>query len=212
MSPATTAATTAIATIAAMFAFSDAAVIGADVEERIARCADHARADDRISCLEGVIRRMAASEATTGADGSGRDQVTPPESGTDSRAAEPAITDAAERIADAVPELSTPVDAQTRVAESTTQAKSSEQLGLSEAQRDLEPLESVNVVVVALRKNAYGKLLFTTENDQLWRQTDKRKPRYRELPFEAEIRRGAAGSFFIQPLSGGISVRVKRDR
>ena len=68
------------------------------------------------------------------------------------------------------------------------------------------------MIVVAVDENAYGKLLFTTESGQVWRQTDQGRPRYRQIPFEAVIRNGAAGSFFIKPLSGGVAVRVKRSK
>jgi len=68
------------------------------------------------------------------------------------------------------------------------------------------------VVVVSVDSNAYGKLIFTTESGQVWRQTDQNRRRYRQIPFDAEIRQGAAGSFFIKPLSGGASVRVTRSK
>lgn len=100
----------------------------------------------------------------------------------------------------------------TEVAAATRSTTESEQFGLSERQRNPETLDSVNVVVVSVDSNAYGKLIFTTESGQVWRQTDMNKRRYRQIPFDAEIRRGASGSFFIRPVTGGASVRVKRSR
>ena len=93
-----------------------------------------------------------------------------------------------------------------------TESLEAQQFGLSEAEKDPEPLDSINAIVVAVNSNAYGKLLFTTESGQVWRQTDTNKRRYRQIPFEAEIRRGAAGSFFLRPLTGGPSIRVKRSK
>jgi hypothetical protein len=88
-----------------------------------------------------------------------------------------------------------------------------QQFELSEVQKQPESLDSIDVVVVSVDSNAYGKLIFTTESGQVWRQTDQRRPpRYRQIPFDAEIRQGAAGSFFIKPLSGGASVRVTRSK
>ena len=89
-------------------------------------------------------------------------------------------------------------------------ATETEQFGLSEEQIRPDPPKSVDVVVVAVSQNAYGKLKFTTDTGQVWQQTDQRNARYRDLPVEAVIRAGASGSFFIQPRSGGVSSRVKR--
>ena len=91
-----------------------------------------------------------------------------------------------------------------------TGATEAGQFGLAEEQKNPDPLESVDVVVVAVSQNAYGKLIFTTDNGQVWQQTDQRNARYRDLPVDATIRSGASGSFFIQPKAGGIASRVKR--
>ena len=91
-----------------------------------------------------------------------------------------------------------------------TGATKAGQFGLAEEQKNPDPLESVDAVVVAVSQNAYGKLIFTTDNGQVWQQTDQRNARYRDLPVDATIRSGASGSFFIQPKAGGIASRVKR--
>ncbi len=87
-----------------------------------------------------------------------------------------------------------------------------QQFGLSEVQKQPESLDSIDVVVVSVDSNAYGKLIFTTKSGQVWRQTDQNRRRYRQIPFDAEIRQGAAGSFFIKPLSGGASIRVTHSK
>jgi hypothetical protein len=92
----------------------------------------------------------------------------------------------------------------------TTGTAEAQQFGLSEVQKQSESLDSIDVIVVAVSKNAYGKLIFTTGSDQVWQQTDQGTSRYRKIPFEATIRKGASGSHFIQPQNGGVSVRVKR--
>ena len=74
---------------------------------------------------------------------------------------------------------------------------------------DDEP-DSIDVRVVKVSKDPYGKLVFTTAGGQIWYQTDKRSTRYREVPFDAIIRTAAAGSFMLRPQSGGVSIRVKR--
>jgi len=91
-----------------------------------------------------------------------------------------------------------------------TENAEAKQFGLTEEQLEHDPVTSVDVVVVKISKNAYGKLIFTTDNGQIWQQTDQRSARYRDLPVDAIIRSGASGSFFIQPRAGGIASRVKR--
>ena len=87
-----------------------------------------------------------------------------------------------------------------------------EQFGMPEEQRKSDPPESIDVVIVAVSKNAYGKLIFTTDSGQVWQQTDSRSARYRDLPIDATIRSGVSGSYFIQPRSGGMASRIKRIR
>ncbi len=73
-----------------------------------------------------------------------------------------------------------------------------------------EELDSIDVVVVRARKNPKGKFVFTTQNGQVWLQTDFRNPRYHGVPFEARIRKAAMGSFFIVPANGDLGVKVRR--
>jgi hypothetical protein len=51
-------------------------------------------------------------------------------------------------------------------------------------------------------------------NDDIpaWLQTDQRTVRYGDVPFEAEIRPASMGSFFLRPVTGGASVRVRREK
>lgn len=71
-------------------------------------------------------------------------------------------------------------------------------------------MESMDVEIIEVRKSGYGKLLFITADGQIWQQTDMKSVGYREFPFDAIIREAAAGGFFIRPLAGGVSVRVRR--
>jgi len=201
-----------------------ALTLPAENEEAIARCAKIASVGDRILCLEDTLRESSlAGEPAIAADAVVEESLTA-EAGVSAAAAAIAVgsadlthdvTEAADQsppmqvttAPQAEETIPAAVDAATVVGTSDPQ-----QFGLSEAQKNPEPLESVNVIVVAVDENAYGKLLFTTESGQVWRQTDQGRPRYRQIPFEAVIRNGAAGSFFIKPLSGGVAVRVKRSK
>jgi hypothetical protein len=196
----------------------------AENEEVIARCAKIPGVGDRILCLEDALRESSQpGEAAVAADAVVEENPTP-ESGASAAAAAVAVGSAefAEEVTEpAGQSVPTDVASATQAAETipaavdaVTAADTSEaqQFGLSKVQNKPKPLDSVNVVVVAVDRSAYGKLLYTTDSGQVWRQTDQGRPSYRQIPFDAEIRKGAAGSFFIRPLSGGAAVRVKRSK
>ena len=85
-----------------------------------------------------------------------------------------------------------------------------EKFGLKEEQ----PREAVSITVTvkAIRKNLAGRFLYTTEEGQVWLQIDTRKVRYDEVPFSAKIRSASLGSFLLKPVSGGVSVKVRREK
>ena len=196
----------------------------AEYEEVIARCAKIPSVGDRILCLEDALRGSTqAGETAIDANAVAKENPTP-----DSSVAAAALAVAAddadlvEAVTEESGQFAPPDAAPAPPAEETMPAAAAavfaadaleaRQFGLSEAEKDPEPLDSINAIVVAVNSNAYGKLIFTTESGQVWRQTDTNKRRYRQIPFEAEIRRGAAGSFFLRPLTGGPSIRVKRSK
>lgn len=193
-----------------------ATVAADDNEDEIARCARISSVGDRILCLEDALRESShAGETTVAADAVVEDSPTP---NSGASAAPPLVTvgraDVAEEVAEtagqsAPPDVVSPPQAEETVAAAVDAVTT---LGSAEAQKQPDPLDSVNVVVVSVDSNAYGKLIFTTESGQVWRQTDQSARRYRQIPFDAEIRKGASGSYFIRPLTGGVSVRVRRSR
>jgi hypothetical protein len=67
----------------------------------------------------------------------------------------------------------------------------------------------IPIVVVSIREVRGGDSRFTTEDGQVWIQTDGRRNVYPDLPFPAEIKPGAMGSVFLVP-SNGRGVRVRR--
>jgi len=114
-------------------------------------------------------------------------------------------------IANAVPTSEQTIDAEETIAlETDTHETEISNFGLPDEQKNPDPVTSIEVVVVKISKTAYGKLIFTTADGQVWIQTDRNSPRYKSLPVDMTIRDGASGSYFIQPSSGGVAVRVKR--
>lgn len=166
----------------------------AEGEDVIARCAQIASVGDRILCLEDALRTEAGDPRESEIPG----------------AVEPFAPDNTATIDDTGVDT---IDADAKVTSDvvvTADKTETEQFGLGKAQKNPNPLTSIDVTVVAVSKSAYGKLVFTTGSGQVWQQTDHGSPRYRQIPFEATLRKGASGSYFIQPQTGGVAVRVKR--
>lgn len=70
--------------------------------------------------------------------------------------------------------------------------------------------DSINVAVVSMTRSSDGKLRFTMQNGQIWRQIDTTTLRnVGEAPWIAEIRKASFGSFLLS-LNGGRAVRVER--
>jgi pyruvate/2-oxoglutarate dehydrogenase complex dihydrolipoamide acyltransferase (E2) component len=88
--------------------------------------------------------------------------------------------------------------------------EATETFGLKEKQ----PRESVSITVTVngIRKNLNNRFVYTTAEGQVWLQIDKRRVHYDEVPFVAEIRSAALGSFYLKPESDGVSVRVRREK
>jgi hypothetical protein len=90
------------------------------------------------------------------------------------------------------------------------QPASDDAFGLKEKQT--REAESRSVTIQSIRKSLAGKFIYTTDDGQVWVQVDSRNIRYAEPPFAAEIRTASMGSFLLKPVSGGVSVKVRRER
>lgn len=164
----------------------------ADSDDAIAECARIASTGDRILCLEAALRRLSPAPQARSAAGDVQ------------AGGQPEIA--------AEPPVRAELPAAAAAGNSTDRAGDVEQFGLSDAQKKQERPDSITVEVTRVSESAYGKMLITTADGQVWRQTDQARARMPEVPFNAEIRSGAAGSFFIQASSGGRAVRVRRER
>lgn len=86
-----------------------------------------------------------------------------------------------------------------------------ENYGLKESRQPTEA-NTLQVTVISVRENLSNRFVFETEAGQVWLQIDQRRARYEDTPFEAEIRPGSMGSFFLKPRSSSVSVRVRREK
>jgi len=71
-------------------------------------------------------------------------------------------------------------------------------------------IDNLNVMVVRVQKDSSGIYYFQTSDGQVWKQVN-RGTWSSEVPFEANIKAGALGSFFMEN-EGGKSTRIKRVR
>ncbi|MFT3725468.1 MAG: hypothetical protein QM773_18015 [Hyphomonadaceae bacterium] len=70
--------------------------------------------------------------------------------------------------------------------------------------------DKVSLAVKSMSRSTDGKLRFTMENGQIWKQIDTTMLRnIGEAPWTAEIRKASFGSFLLS-LNGGKAVRVER--
>ncbi len=84
--------------------------------------------------------------------------------------------------------------------------------GESEFGRPPEKTAAPDAIVVGIRaidRTAFGKLILTLDNGQVWQQLDSRRTTLRAGD-EVRIASAMSGSFLLQKASGGSSIRVKR--
>ena len=72
--------------------------------------------------------------------------------------------------------------------------------------------DQVKLTVTKMSKNPDGKLVFTMEDGQVWRQIDTNSAgRIGQGPWEVEIRRGMLGSFVLK-LNDYTQMKVRREK
>lgn len=113
-----------------------------------------------------------------------------------------------------VPELKKAGEAQFGVAASTRPSALTAPPAAGEAPKvaksaPAEP-EAVSLLVRSMTRSRDGKLRFSMENGQIWKQVDTTTLRnIGEGPWTADIRKASFGSFLLS-LNGGRAVRVER--
>jgi hypothetical protein len=155
---------------------------GTDRDAAPRACAQIQDDTDRLDCYDGVFRRAEDRAAATPAT---REQQRA------SRPIEGAVRTAPRPTATPTP--------QTADAASNAPA----------AGARAEP-ERIPIVVVALRETRGRNIVFTTDDGNVWIQTDGRSNYYPNVPFQAALRPGAMSSYFLVPNERGRAVRVRR--
>jgi len=163
----------------------------ADNEDVIAQCARIATVGDRILCLENALRQSAHEAVET-----------PVAVATPTK--EPTVVEEATANEKPIAEAPPPI------VEDAPQAD--EDFGLKEKRPPIREASAVQVTVTSVRKNLTNRFIFETDSGQRWLQTDQRTVRYGDAPFDAEIRPASMGSYFLKPVAGGASVRVRREK
>ncbi|MEZ5938280.1 MAG: hypothetical protein R3C52_08675 [Hyphomonadaceae bacterium] len=81
----------------------------------------------------------------------------------------------------------------------------------TEAPKKAQPLDSVTLAVKSIATGRDGKLRVVMENGQVWRQIDSERVRnLGKGPWQAEIKRGVFGSFFLK-INDRPAVRARRE-
>jgi hypothetical protein len=190
--------------------------VAGQAEEAIVRCAKLTSEQARIECLENALRGGDPAPAgDVGAPVSEADERTTGSEASTQPAAVPASPPAATGDADApAAAVAAPAAVSRDAGPSSAPAAETDaaHFGLPPEKTEAARPDEIAVNVTAVSQNAYGKLIFTTEAGQVWVQTDQSRRRFRDVPFEAEIRAGASGSFFLRQATGGPSVRVRRQK
>jgi len=72
-----------------------------------------------------------------------------------------------------------------------------------------EAPDSIEATIAGIQEAAYGKLLITLDNGQVWRQNDSARVNW-ESGDPVIVERALFGSFFMKQPDGGRRMRVKR--
>ncbi len=81
--------------------------------------------------------------------------------------------------------------------------------GFGRTQEKTETPDSMLAVISEIDTTAYGKLVLSFTNGQIWRQLDSRRTTLRPGD-EVRISSAMSGSFLLSKSSGGTSIRVRR--
>lgn len=87
--------------------------------------------------------------------------------------------------------------------------RAEQSFGREQQQIAEEAPDSINAAIAELRDAAYGKLLITLDNGQVWRQNDSTRVNWKSGD-TVIVERALFGSFFMKGADGGRSMRVKR--
>lgn len=73
-----------------------------------------------------------------------------------------------------------------------------------------DDIDRVTVTIIAVKKMLRGDLVFTTSDNQVWRQTNSGRFRKVKVPFQAVIKKRFMGGYFLSPVDSNSSIGVKR--
>ncbi|MGL6160386.1 hypothetical protein [Microbulbifer sp.] len=92
---------------------------------------------------------------------------------------------------------------------SSLEQRAEQNFGREQQQIAEEAPDSINATIAEIRDAAYGKLLITLENGQVWRQNDSTRVNWKSGDIVI-VERALFGSFFMKQADGGRNMRVKR--
>jgi len=72
-----------------------------------------------------------------------------------------------------------------------------------------QALDELDITFVSIRKNGIGKLVLTTEDGQVWKQTGTKKVFY-PSQVSGQIRKGMMGAYYFRPDTKQPPIKVER--
>lgn len=173
-----------------------------DMAAQLRECAAIGDATDRHNCYDSVLRPGEPASVSPAVDAAPPSVMDTTAAATGERVSpQPAAPVESAKAAASPPTEQTP----------TVQSKRSA-FGLPDKPvKKTEEDKSIRVVVSRARANAYGKFVFTTDDGQVWVQTDRQHAYVGNTPFNARIVESGFAGFFIQR-DGSYKIRVKRKK
>lgn len=74
-----------------------------------------------------------------------------------------------------------------------------------------QELDELEVTFINVRKNPYGKVVLTTEDGQIWVQTDSKSLTYKQ-PIKGTLKKALMGSYIFSPEGNNRAIKVERIR
>jgi hypothetical protein len=172
-----------------------------ELETALEACLEIEDDSARLACFDSV-RRPGPAESAPGAS------IDAPEP-EPAVVADDALEHELEVVADDAPDSPVPPGAPTEPAsERDVVAVEAQEASGSRVRSDEE--EGFNVIITEVRRNQLGSTTFVTADGEVYAKISRISARYPPVPFEAELRPAARGSYFLVTSLGGPRVRVSR--
>lgn len=178
---------------------------GEDLSERLRVCQEKGDAEARLDCYDALAAAVVVPEAEAA-------ESLPETSAADELAGQNAETQV-ETKASVTEQAAQGSGVAAATGAATTESAAEEMASQAEDEFGRPQVkkvpESILAEISAIDKTAYGKLVLSLSNGQIWRQLDSKRTTLRPGD-KVRISSAVSGSFLLSKASGGTSIRVRR--